>query len=252
MKLNRLLVAVVGLLAVCCDNTKTEITVTKIINFEDGKTGTQWSKYIDNLQYGGNLLYGGNGYSWQDELTSLSSSLPDYWKDSTLFGGGIAISNYVDNNSDITYEKQLAISVAPKSGENFAVCYVATNLCPPYLEFAEGTGTVKEISICPTAYTDAVVQRGNAFSPALPENGYIRIEATGIDAQGTVTAVASLYLYDGKTFTGWQPWSLSSLGEVKRIEFRMYEGVTESDKRVDSTAEYPVYPNYFALDDILL
>ena len=37
---------------------------------------------------------------------------------------------------------------------------------------------------------------------------------------------------------------------MKRVEFRMYEGTTEGGKRVDSKADYPTYPFYFAIDDI--
>lgn len=221
-----------------------------VLTFEDGSGVTRWSNYIDTPQYGGDMLYGGNGYSWQDSQTTLRSVLPDYWADKTFFGGGIVISNYVDKSGDINYEKQLAISVDPKSGKNFAICYVATNLCPPSLEFAEGVGIIKSLFVAPTAYADAVVQSGNAFSLAMPANGYIRLQAKGYNAAGAVTGICDHYLYDGRTFGGWRVWDLSALGAVKRVEFTMYEGTTEGSLRVDSTAEYPTYPSYFAIDDI--
>lgn len=221
-----------------------------LVTFEDGSGVTRWSNYIDTPQYGGDMLYGGNGYSWQDSQTTLRSVLPDYWADKTFFGGGIVISNYVDKSGDINYEKQLAISVDPKSGKNFAICYVATNLCPPSLEFAEGVGIIKSLFVAPTAYADAVVQNGNAFSLAMPANGYIRLQAKGYNAAGAVTGICDHYLYDGRTFGGWRAWDLSLLGAVKRVEFTMYEGTTEGSLRVDSTAEYPTYPSYFAIDDI--
>ena len=221
-----------------------------MLTFEDGSGITRWSNYIDTPQYGGDMLYGGRGYSWQDSQTTLRSVLPDYWGDKTFFGGGIVISNYVDMSGNINYEKQLAISVEPRSGSNFAVCYVATNLCPPSLEFAEGVGTIKQLFVSPTAYADAVVQNGNDFSPAMPANGYIRLQAKGFNAAGAVTGICDHYLYDGRAFGGWRAWDLSALGVVKRVEFTMYEGVTEGSLRVDSTAEYPAYPSYFAIDDI--
>lgn len=221
-----------------------------VLTFEDGSGVTRWSNYIDTPQYGGDMLYGGRGYSWQDSQTTLRSVLPDYWGDKTFFGGGIVISNYVDKSGNINYEKQLAISVEPRSGSNFAVCYVATNLCPPSLEFAEGVGTIKQLFVSPTAYADAVVQNGNDFSPAMPANGYIRLQAKGFNAAGAVTGICDHYLYDGRAFGGWRAWDLSALGAVKRVEFTMYEGVTEGSLRVDSTAEYPAYPSYFAIDDI--
>ena len=102
----------------------------------------------------------------------------------------------------------------------------------------------------PTAYLDDVVQKGNDFALAMTDNGYIRIEATGIDAAGNRTATAQFYLYDGKVYNSWREWNLSALGTVKRIEFRIFEGETQSGKRVDSTAEYPNFPSYFAIDDI--
>lgn len=211
-----------------------------------------WAKYIDASQYGGELLYGGNGYSWYDNATALSSSLPDYWQDGTFFGGGIAISNYVSNPVAPTYEDQLTIGSRPVSGDNFAICYVATAECPPYIEFKYGEGVIESLYVIPTVYTNEVVQNGNAFSPAMPQNGYIRIEATAIDATGAVVGKSEHYLYDGKNFSGWKKWTLSDLGTIKRLEFRMYEGTTTNGVRADSTAEYPTYPNYFAMDDIVV
>ena len=94
------------------------------------------------------------------------------------------------------------------------------------------------------------MQNGNAFSPAMPKNGYVRVEATGVDELGNTTATTECYLYDGRNFSSWKKWDLSALGTVKRVEFRMFEGTTEGGKRVDSTAEYPTYPSYFAIDNI--
>ncbi|MBP3496910.1 MAG: DUF4465 domain-containing protein [Alistipes sp.] len=251
------------LLAASCEKAQIDpVTKQRTITFEDSSfaggdgegsstvTSSWWAQYIDKPQYGGDLLYGGNGYGWYDNQTTLTSYLPDYWGDKTFFGGGIAISNYVENPQNPTYEQQLTIGVSPVSGKNFAVCYVATNLCPPFLEFKYGTGVIESLYIIPTAYTNAVVQNGNAFSPAMAQNGYIRIEATGIDEKGGKTNTLECYLYDGRSFSSWRVWDLKALGKVKRVEFRMYEGTTEGGKRVDSTAEYPTYPNYFAIDNI--
>jgi hypothetical protein len=249
---------------VACEKVETEKKPTKraMLTFEsstfsggDGEsdntiTKDWWGQYIDSPQYGGNLLYGGNGYAWYDNDTKLTSYLPDYWKDGTFFGGGIAISNYVENPQTPTYENQLTIGVKPVSGENFAVCYVATNDCPPFIEFKYGTGIVESLFITPTSYLNEVVQNGNAFSQAMTREGYIRVEATGIDAQGKTVDTLTMLLYDGRTFAGWRKWDLSALGVVKRIEFRMYEGEVKGGLRVDSTAEYPNFPFYFAVDNI--
>lgn len=258
-----LLIAAIALTAGC---TKEETTGPKkkmlTLTFEDSTfsggdnesdsviANSWWAQYIDSPQYGGNLLYGGKGYAWYDNTTTLSSSLPDYWGDGTFFGGGIAISNYVENPISVTYEKQLTIGSTPVSGKNFAVCYVATNEAPPFIEFKYGEGVVDNLYVMPTAYTNEIVQNGNAFASAMSQNGYIRIEATGIDKSGVAVGTIAMYLYDGRMYSSWKKWSLAELGVVKRIEFRMYEGVVENGQRIDSTAQYPTYPFYFAIDNI--
>ncbi len=237
---------------------------TKTVTFEDfsfdggdaenntSVNGAWWEQYIDSQQYGGSLLYGGNGYAWYDNATTLTSYLPDYWSDGTFFGGGIAISDYVASPTTPTYEEQLTIGLSPVSGKNFAVCYVATNQAPPFIEFKYGEGVVEQLSVTSTVYTNFVVQNGNAFSSAMPSNGYIRITATGVDALGNKTGELEMLLFNGRSVSGWRKWSLSALGTVKRVEFRMYEGTTENGQHIDSTAEYPTYPFYFAMDDIVV
>lgn len=259
------LLLILSLLAFACtseegkDGGKTMVLTFEDSSFEGGN-GEQsstintnwWAKYIDASQYGGTLLYGGKGYAWYDNNTTLSSSLPDYWRDGTFFGGGIVISNYVSNPVTPTFEDQLTIGSKPVSGSNFAVCYVATVEAPPTIEFKYGEGVIESLYVIPTVYTNEVVQNGNAFSPSMPNSGYIRIEATGVDATGKVVGTREFYLYDGRNFAGWKKWSLADLGVIKKLEFRMYEGTTENGKRIDSTAEYPTYPSYFAMDDIVV
>ena len=260
-RLTLLLIAAVALFG--CEKPEPEaVKKTQIVTFEDSSfasgdgessgtvTSAWWSQYIDTPQYGGNKLYGGNGYAWYDNKTTLTSYLPDPWNDGTFYGGGIAISNYVENPTEPTFEHQLTIGVQPVSGRNFAICYVATNEQPPFIEVKYGTGVIESLYVLSTVYGNAVVQKGNAFSPAMPTNGYIRITATGIDAEGNKTGEEKMFLYNGPYATGWRKWNLSALGVVKRVEFRMYEGVRENGVEVDSTAEYPTYPSYFAIDDI--
>ena len=232
------------ILATSCNNNTTENYQTDTLTFES------LSLYIDSTQYGGNLLYSGRGYEWHDNTTDLGSSLTNYWQDGTFFGGGVVISNFINTKSNPNYEDQLSINGNPHSGSNFAICYAFTNECPPFIEFRNGAKVVESLYLMPTAYLDDVVQKGNDFALAMTDNGYIRIEATGIDAAGNSTATALFYLYDGKVYNSWREWNLSALGAVKRIEFRIFEGETKSGKRVDSTAEYPNFPSYFAIDDI--
>jgi hypothetical protein len=233
------------LFAVACQSDDNMDNNDKIIlDFES------LSQYIDTVQYGGNLLYSGRGYEWHDNTTDLGSSLTNYWQDGTFFGGGVVISNFINTKSNPNYEDQLSINGNPHSGSNFAICYAFTNECPPFIEFRNEAKQVMSLYIKPTAYLSDVVQNGNAFSAAMPKNGYIRVEATGIDVADSTTGTAEFYLYDGRKESDWRLWELESLGAVKRIEFRMFEGTTDGDKRLDSTAEYPSYPSYFAIDDI--
>ena len=233
------------LFAVACQSDDNMDNNDKIIlDFES------LSQYIDTVQYGGNLLYSVRGYEWHDNTTDLGSSLTNYWQDGTFFGGGVVISNFINTKSNPNYEDQLSINGNPHSGSNFAICYAFTNECPPFIEFRNGAKVVESLYLMPPAYLDDVVQKGNDFALAMTDNGYIRIEATGIDAAGNSTATAQFYLYDGKVYNSWREGKLSALGAGKRIEFRIFEGETKSGKRVDSTAEYPNFPSYFAIDDI--
>lgn len=87
----------------------------KGLSFEDSDykgTGnyigkSDWSSLIDNPQYGGPLLYGQSGmgpsdYNWYDENnTLLQHEFPTNWGTTCYWGGGHAISNYVD--MDLTH-----------------------------------------------------------------------------------------------------------------------------------------------------
>lgn len=72
-----------------------------------------WSSLIDSQQYGGPLLYPKNNqlYNWSDaNNTFLASELPNGWGDYQYWGGGHAISNYLD--MDLThgdFQHQLAV-----------------------------------------------------------------------------------------------------------------------------------------------
>ena len=251
------------LLFAACDNPSQEPVRKRItLTFEDTSfsggdsesnnsiSSNWWTKYIDSPQYGGSLLYGGNGYAWYDNTTTLTSYLPDALGDKTFSGGGIAISNYVENPTEITIDNQLTVGARPISGHNFSVCYVASNLCPPFLEFKYGSGIIESLYVIPTVYTNAVVQNGDGSTSAMPQNGYMRIEAKGISVSGEQTGVVKMYLYENRSFSSWKKWDISSLGVVKRVEFTIYQGLKENGEYSDSTVETATYPRYFAIDDI--
>lgn len=261
------LVMLAALLAVGCSNNDNSTKSRKryLCNFEDDRhaggdtenPGTVeyswWKDLVDKKQYGGELLYSGNGYAWYDVRTDLYSKLPDKWQTGTFDGGGIAISNYIVTATAATYEQQLTISEKSLNGAantNFAVCYVATNDVPPFIEFKYSTGIVEQLYIVNTSYTLNIVKNGNEYAPAMAADQYIKVVATGIDANGNVTNSLSYMLFDGPYPKGWKRWDLSALGVVKRVEFRMYEGRYIDGIPTDSTVEYPTYPMYFAIDNI--
>ncbi|MBO5771121.1 MAG: DUF4465 domain-containing protein [Alistipes sp.] len=221
----------------------------------DGVVTTDWWKSrIDTPQYGGPLLYGGNGYSWYDSETDLFSALPDPWGDGTFYGGGIAISNYIANPTNPDYTQQLTTnikSVAGRANTNFAVCYVGSNQVPPYIEFKYGVGTIEQLYIFNTEYPDHVVANGNDLGvQPMPDNGYIKLVMTGINKAGNKTGEVTTLLYEGRNGISTKRIDLRELGDIKRLEFRVIEGKIIDGLRVDSTAEYNEYPSYFAFDNV--
>ena len=212
-----------------------------------------WAKLIDEPQYGGPLLYGGEGYSWYDVDTDLYSALPDAWDDHTFYGGGIAVSNYVGSMAIYnTYESQLAVgNRSTSSSKNFLVCYVANNDYPPFIEFRYGTGIFEEIDVCATCYGLYVAANGNGFCPPIGADGYLKVIVTGYDEYGAETGRLERDIFKGNSrLSSWEKWNLSSLGLVKRITFRMEEGKIVNGEYVKSTLEYMQYPTYIAIDNI--
>lgn len=268
-KITLMFMALSALLAGGCqpdDNGKDIVRKHRTATFED-KTQTStdsdrpgevissswWAKLIDSKQYGGELLYSGNGYSWYDVDTDLFSALPDPWGDGTFFGGGIAVSNYIGSMMhNNTYESQLTVGNTSVTGsKNFLVCYVANNDCPPYIEFRYGTGIIEEMDICSTCYSLYIATYGNDFCPPIGADGYLKVIVTGYDETGAVTGELEHDIFKGNShMASWRAWDLSSLGLVKRITFRMEEGKIVNGAYEKSTLDYMQYPTYLAIDNI--
>lgn len=234
-------------------------------------TNKWWASLIDSAQYGGPLLYGeqdesgiyqGNPekpYAWYDIRTDLWSQLVGAFDTYTFDGGGIAVSNYNPDgtvaNGHYTYLHQLTADKA-HSGENFLVCFVMSNDCPPFIEFKYTTGIIEHMYIIGTRYSLDVLQNGYSgpgFSiPALPKNGYMKVIATGYDINGATTGSVEAFIKrtEASTLASWRKWDLSSLGEVKGVRFTMEEGTIVNGECVKSEAPYLSYPAYFAIDDI--
>lgn len=243
----------------------------RVLTFEDedykGDCKEYWTSLVDSPQYGGPLLYGESGmgpadYHWNDEgNTFLAHDMPENFGTTCYWGGGHAISNYVDmelTNGD--YQHQLAVYYKdPATGfgghggsKNFCVHFgymddsgfnMTENL--PSVYFMDGVARVVDhMYVMWTTYLANCVSNGNGLTAPLEPDGYVKIIATGYDEDGTkVEPSLEFYLAnaDGQ-ISEWTKWDLSSLGKVLKIEFNMAG---------DSNNGYGFsQPAYFCYDDV--
>ena len=230
--------------------------------------GTNWSSLIDADQYNGSLLYpsgADTAYNWYDEgNTELAHAFADEWGDHQYLGGGHAISNY--NSGDITtygnYNYQLTVYKSGVSGiattggghngsNNFAVHYGyaddsgygGTKL--QALTFGDGVARVIDhMYVNTTTYFLNCCVNGNDLTANIGENDWVKLVATGYDADGNSTGTAELYLVNGPSniMMDWTKWDLSGLGKVAKVEFN----VTGSSDNGYGFSQ----PAYFAYDDV--
>ena len=235
---------------------------------------TTWSSLIDSPQYGGTLLYGENhgdtsktstdvNYKWYDKgNTNLYSELPTNWGTQMYWGGGHAISNYWNGNlSDGDYTHQLSVYVADETGSgqsghghngsnNFCVHYgykdnsgySASNL--PAIEFKDAQNHMIEgVYINNTTYFVNCITNGNGLTSALGTGDYVKIQATGYKADGTLSAIRTFDLASDTSFVkSWSHWDLRKLGYVNRVEFNV---IGTSDNGYGFSQ-----PAYFCYDDV--
>lgn len=221
-----------GMLVASCNESEKEMRA--ILDFE----GTYWDALIDDVQYGGALLYGetASGYRWIDEHTQLSGGMTNAWGGMYGFSeGGIAISNYVsddfENHKDFNHQLEAPSTIG---GKNFAMVY-----CDAELTFMDGKAHVIEsMQICPSTYLIGIALYGNEFCKTLGTDDFLTLH---IQADNGVAMQVDL-LPEGKIQDTWKKVDLSGLGAVKSIRFSM----TGSD----STAYGMNTPAYVAVDNI--
>lgn len=205
--------------------------------------GDYWNGLIDTPQYYGPMLYGDGSYSWTDETTSLSSKLTNAWGDGKFWGGGIAISDYIDDDLENhkTWDYQLAVPISNGS-KNFAVAY-----CEASISFADGKAhLINTIDVCPTTYCLGVCKYGNTSAASLAKDGSLRLEITGVFADGSEELVNTVdFARNGTLLEKWIPVQLSHLGAVKALKFTM-TGSDVSDYGGINT------PTYFAFDNVVV
>lgn len=235
----------------------------RVLTFE----GEYWSALIDNPQYGGPLLYGETGmgpadYMWYDEgNTFLKHVMPENYGTTCYWGGGHAISNYVETDlANGDYLHQLAVYYKdPVTGfgghggsENFCVHFGYKDGSPfnmtenlPAIEFGDGVARVVDhLYIMWNTYLANCVSNGNGLTAPLAPDGYVKVIAIGYDAEGVKIEQEPEYFLAGSNgnIQEWTKWDLSSLGKVSKIEFNV---AGDSDNGYGFSQ-----PAYFCYDDV--
>ena len=222
----------------------------------------QWNGLIDEVQYGGSLLYADSGeYSWHDEgNTELCHSfVTPYWT------GGHAISNYaMDDYTTLPegyygwYELQLSVLGGGCNGSrNFVVHngYADFYNSQIYdaslqtLEFADGVERVVEsMWITNTCYMLNSLSYGDGFNSPATEDTFVKVVAYGYNGLEEEVGKVEFMLCDGidNIVSEWTKWELSSLGKVAKIAFNF-------EASSDQIGDYGMNcPAYFAYDDVVV
>lgn len=230
---------------------------TYTLEYGDYPEITTWSKLIDDPQYDGALLYGGDE-NWEFDFDDWNNAASTYfWYDQnntelahTIFGGnyyggGIAVSNYVSEDYEIygTYDYQLtAYAIGGNSGTNFGALSVGFGSSEEPAQpifFADGQERVIDhmyINLSTYMYAEAV---GLGWDPSavLEAGDTYTVVVTGYNSNDEKTGSANIDLYKEGTFIdGWTKLDLSSLGKVANIKFHV-----ECDK---------ITIPHFVIDDI--
>lgn len=269
----------VGMLLVSCALMAQDYEL-RVLTFEDtdvadleSVTGAQtWSQLIDNPQYSGTLLYGSYGmgedtlmYDWYDKgNTELYSMLPFNWGSFCFWAGGHAVSHYVSGQASNygTYNHQLTVYKSGVTGmqttggghngsDNFCIHYgyrdnsgySASEL--PILMFNDyEPRVIDHMYVTNTCYAINCYLEGNGLTSKIGPEDWVKIVATGYDADMEPSKTAEFYLCNGPEhiIRDWTKWDLSSLGPVMMVEFN----ITGSSDNGFGFSQ----PAYFAYDDV--
>lgn len=224
-----------GMLTSCQDDEDN----TVVVDFESD----YFTKLIDFPQYGGELLYGeGTDYNWTDEATKLHGELTKAWGgDYGYAEGGIAISNYVNNDvkNHGSYMYQLEVP-SSNGSKNFCVVY-----CDASMSFADKSEhKLASIQVAPTTWFLSVAKYGDKSAKALTgKDDYAKIIMTGLSAASDTTGVVEIFLVkEGRVVEGWNKVNLNALGAVNSVSFKM-DSSDKSSWGINT-------PAYFAFDNV--
>lgn len=206
-----------------------------VVTFE----GDYFNSKIDNPQYMGPMLYGDGSYNWTDEKTTLSSELTDLYMDGCYWGGGIAISNYIESDiSKGSYNIQLSVPVSNGSS-NFAVVYGDYT----YIYFNDGKSrVVKSMDVCPTTYFLNSAMLGDGFSMPLKGDPNAWFKVTVVADDDDDNSIDFYLCKNGVVQQGWENVDLSSLGAVTMLTF-YFSGSDTGTWGLNT-------PAYFAFDNV--
>lgn len=221
-----------------------------------------WSDLIDKKQYGGNMLYGDEGwgmmepYTWWDkDNTELKHVMPSAYGMYCYWSGGHAISNYVSaelSQGDFSHQLTVYGTGGHNGSANFAVHFgyidgSSYNMVEslPALEFGDGKEHVIEsMWIMNTVYAMNCYISGNGLTAKIGPDDWVKLVAIGYDSKGNKVGETTFYTCNGpeNIVMDWTKWDLSVLGKVAKIEFN----VTGSSDNGYGFSQ----PAYFAYDDV--
>lgn len=115
----------------------------------------------------------------------------------------------------------------------------------PAISFADGEARVIDhMYVNNSAYAINCYMNGNGLTANIGEEDWVKILATGYDADGNETGTLEFYLVNGpdNIITEWAKWDLSGLGKVVSVEFN----ITGSSDNGYGFSQ----PAYFAYDDV--
>lgn len=229
------------------------------------KSINTWSDLIDNRQYGGALLYGDDGmgmdepYYWYDEgNTELMHVMQPAYGSYAYWSGGHAISNYATTDlSKGDFMNQLNVYGNEGAGghngsRNFAMHFGYKDNSAfgmiedlPALEFYDGQARVIDhMWVMNSTYAMNCYISDSGLSDKIGPDDWVKLIATGYDADGNKTGEVSFYTCNGPAniVREWTKWDLSQLGAVAKVEFN----VTGSSDNGYGFSQ----PGYFAYDDV--
>ena len=117
----------------------------------------------------------------------------------------------------------------------------------PSISFDDGVSRVIDsMYVTNTTYALNCYVNGNDLTASIGEDDWVKLVATGYDANGEKTGETSIYLCNGpkNIVMDWTKWDLSVLGKVAKVEFN----VTGSSDNGYGFSQ----PAYFAYDDVVV